>query len=178
MVYMMLDCFEYLARSACPAPLLYAGLVFYRWARGGEISVSGSMVWEYLFLLWLVAALRVMGISSLNAGWPFAVYSPVRFGIGLDGGLTRTLLEGVMFAPCGFLAPLSIKAVRWETPSVMALGAYLAFVMALLSSISGGYVEMSFVAMGALGAGADYLAYDLMRSAAGGFSARRSPNMH
>jgi hypothetical protein len=164
MEYLMMECFEYLARGARPALLLYAGVVCIRWARGGRISLEPSMLWEFLWAWWLVTLLRVTGFQGLEGGWRWSIFSPVRFGFGLYGdvSLRALLLAVLMFAPCGFLTPRALKAARWDMFRTSALGVLIAFFVAMLRLPSGEKVQLAFLMASAMGAAAGYLAHSLL----------------
>ena len=165
MEFFMLECLEYLARSAGPALLLYAGFVLIRWARSREMFFEPSMIWGYLWVWWLVTLLRVLGIDGLRIGWPWSIFHPVRFGIGLSGGgLARMVLDVLLFAPCGFLTPRAIKGVRWDMSRAAALGAMMSFAVGMMRAAPGGDVELVPVFLGAAGTAAGYLAHELLEA--------------
>jgi hypothetical protein len=164
MEYFLLECFEYLARGARPALLLYAGIVCIRWARGRRIAFEPAMVWEFLWAWWLVTLLRATGFSGLEGGWRWSIFSPVRFGFGLYGeGSVRALLIAVlMFAPCGFLTPRALKGARWDLLRTVALGVLISFFVAMLRLPSGGSVELGSLIISAMGTAAGYMANSLL----------------
>jgi hypothetical protein len=165
MEYFMLECFEYLARGARPALLLYAGVVLIRWARGKEIAFEPSMLWEFLWTWWLVTLLHATGFAGLTGGWRWSIFQPVRFGIGFYGDSLRALLLAIlMFTPYGFLTPRAIKGVQWDICRIAALGGLVSFLAQMLRMSSGGYVELGGLVLSAAGAAAGYLAYNLIET--------------
>ncbi len=164
MEYFMLECFEYLARGARPALLLYAGVVCIRWARGKEISFEPSMLWEFVWAWWLVTLLRATGFAGLEGGWRWSIFSPVRFSLYGDGSARALLLAILMFAPCGFLTPRALKGAHWDMLRTVAFGVLVSFLVEMLRLPSGGYVELGSLILSAAGVAVGYLAHGLLEA--------------
>ena len=160
----MLECFEYLARGARPALLLYAGIVCIRWARGRQITFEPAIVWEFLWAWWLVTLLRATGFSGLEGGWRWSIFNPVHFEFGFYGerSLRALLLGVVMFAPCGFLMPRALKGIRWDMLRAVALGVLISYFVTMLRLPSGGSVELGSLIVNTMGTAAGYMAHSLL----------------
>lgn len=150
-----MDC---LVLSVRPALLLYAGFVCLEWGKGKKISVEISMLWEYLWLLWLITILHAARIVGMHADWLSAFgarnYSDVDLCRGSPSGM---LLNVLLFVPYGFLTPLALKRSGRSFLGAAKLGTFTSAVIAALRLSLGLNAAVADVALNAAGTMLGYL---------------------
>ena len=148
-----MDC---LLLSLRPALLLYAGYVFVEWGKGKKIAIEISMIWEYLWLFWLITILHAERIVGMRADWP-AAFGTRAFGIEFYRGTPlRALLNVCLFVPYGLLTPFALKQRRSLLRAAM-LGTITSAVIAVLRLSFGLGAAVADVALNAGGTMTGYL---------------------
>jgi len=144
-----MDCLQLSVR---PALLLYAGYVCLEWGKGKKISVEISMLWEYLWLLWLITILHAARIVGTHADWSSAFETGVHLGIGLYGGSpSGMLLNVLLFVPYGFLTPFALKKSGRSLLGAAKVGTFTSAAIAALRLSLGLGAAVADVALNAAG---------------------------
>lgn len=94
--------------------LCYQIILYKRWPHEGRLA-KGSLIWRYIFILYLFMAMTVVGMGTiwdilaygLDISW--AQINLIPFG---SEGVTTYLLNIVLFMPLGFLLPLLWRKYR------------------------------------------------------------------